>query len=71
MQTVDAKKLEKTQSRKAERGREKASKLAIFELGEASVSQAANRRDAKLEVSGQANSMDIKIENIDVAYGTK
>lgn len=37
----------------------------------ATASQAANRRDAKLESSGQANSMDVKLENIDVSYGTK
>uniref|UniRef100_A0A914WTW6 ABC transporter domain-containing protein n=1 Tax=Plectus sambesii TaxID=2011161 RepID=A0A914WTW6_9BILA len=72
---VDGKKLEKALAKTKEKNDKRSAqdpvvKRKLFDVG-ATASQAANRRDTKLEASGQANTMDIKLENIDVSFGTK
>lgn len=73
---VDKKKLEKAEAKALE----KCAKREILESGmnkkkrpadlTATASQAANRRDARVDASG-GNTMDIHLASVDVSIGTK
>ncbi|KAL7011813.1 hypothetical protein ACKWTF_014471 [Chironomus riparius] len=72
---VDAKKLEKAEAKlqqKLER-REgaKPTTVAVPVLQTASASQVMSKKDTKMDAKGQSRSMDIRIENFDVAFGDK
>ncbi|XP_050412288.1 ATP-binding cassette sub-family F member 3 isoform X1 [Patella vulgata] len=74
--TVDKKKLEKAEA-KLQMKKEKRDLMPTtlkkvdsgIEL--ASASQQINRRDAKMDASGTNRSLDIKIENFDIAFGER
>uniref|UniRef100_A0A915DQY3 ABC transporter domain-containing protein n=1 Tax=Ditylenchus dipsaci TaxID=166011 RepID=A0A915DQY3_9BILA len=75
--TVDKKKLNKAEDKAKEKAAKRAEEGGNVPAGKpvmrkrpqiiATASQATNKRDAK----GEVGSMDIKIENIDVSFGTK
>ncbi|KAK5868139.1 hypothetical protein PBY51_009179 [Eleginops maclovinus] len=74
--TVDAKKLEKAEAklkakheRRNERDGLKPSTPIVLE--EASASQASNKKDSRVDLSGKNRSYDIRIENFDVSFGER
>ncbi|XP_012695255.1 ATP-binding cassette sub-family F member 3 [Clupea harengus] len=74
--TVNAKKLEKAEAKlKAKQGRrnEKDSLRPPTQvvLEEASASQASNKKDTRVDMSGKNRSYDIRIENFDVSFGER
>ncbi|XP_062987916.1 ATP-binding cassette sub-family F member 3 [Elgaria multicarinata webbii] len=73
---VNAKKLEKAearlkakQSKKQERDSFKSGSPLVLE--EASASQAASKKETRLETSGKNKSYDVRIENFDVSFGER
>lgn len=69
---VDQKKLEKAEAqikKKQDRKQDGKSKPNIQE--EATACQQINKKDVKLDLSGTNRSMDVKIENFDIAFGEK
>lgn len=69
---VDQKKLEKAEAqikKKQDRKQDNKSKPTIQE--EATACQQINKKDVKLDLSGTNRSMDVKIENFDIAFGEK
>ncbi|XP_075426974.1 ATP-binding cassette sub-family F member 3 [Ascaphus truei] len=73
---VDTKKLEKAeakikakQERRTERGSQKVGGTIVME--EASASQAASKKENRMESSGKNKSYDIRIENFDVSFGER
>ncbi|XP_005996813.3 ATP-binding cassette sub-family F member 3 [Latimeria chalumnae] len=74
--TVNAKKLEKAEARlkaKQDKRSEKDSQksTAPVVLEEASASQASNKKEARIELSGKNKSYDVRIENFDIAFGER
>ncbi|CAL8348198.1 unnamed protein product [Arctogadus glacialis] len=74
--TVDAKKLEKAEAKlKQKHGRrndkdgQKTTTPLVLE--EASASQASNKKDTRIDLSGRNRSYDIRIENFDVSFGER
>ncbi|XP_025083351.1 LOW QUALITY PROTEIN: ATP-binding cassette sub-family F member 3-like [Pomacea canaliculata] len=72
--TVNQKKLEKAEAKIQKKQGKRSDappkeKNIIQEL--ASASQQINKRDARLDASGTSRSLDIKIENFDIAFGDK
>lgn len=73
---VDAKKLEKAEAKlqqkleKREGAKTSTTGVAPV-LQTASASQVLSKKDTKMEAKGQSRSMDIRIENFDVAFGDK
>lgn len=72
---VDAKKLEKAeaklQQKQEKREGNKPTTIAAPVLQTASASQVLSKKDTKMDAKGQSRSMDIRIENFDVAFGDK
>lgn len=72
---VDAKKLGKAeaklQQKLEKREGTKPTTVSAPVLQSASASQVMSKKDAKMEAKGQSRSMDIRIENFDVAFGDK
>lgn len=72
---VDAKKLGKAeaklQQKQERRDGVKAAPLYVPVLKQASASQVMSKKDSKMDAKGQSRSMDIRIENFDVAFGDK
>ncbi|XP_035190083.1 ATP-binding cassette sub-family F member 3 [Oxyura jamaicensis] len=73
---VDAKKLEKAeaklkakQDRRMERDSTKSSGPLVLE--EATASQAASKKETRMESSGKNKSYDVRIENFDVSFGER
>ncbi|XP_053164338.1 ATP-binding cassette sub-family F member 3 isoform X2 [Hemicordylus capensis] len=73
---VNAKKLEKAEARlkakqnkKQERDSVKSGNPLVLE--EASASQAASKKETRLETSGKNKSYDVRIENFDVSFGER
>ncbi|XP_042313851.1 ATP-binding cassette sub-family F member 3 isoform X1 [Sceloporus undulatus] len=73
---VNAKKLEKAEARlkakqnkKQERDSSKSGNPLVLE--EASASQAASKKETRLETSGKNKSYDVRIENFDVSFGER
>ncbi|KAG8581724.1 hypothetical protein GDO81_007779 [Engystomops pustulosus] len=74
--TVDVKKLEKAEAKlkaKQEKRSEQETKKAVGNvvMEEASASQAASKKDNRIESSGKNKSYDIRIENFDVSFGER
>ncbi|KAM5164394.1 ATP-binding cassette sub-family F member 3 [Mantella aurantiaca] len=74
--TVDVKKLEKAeaklkskQEKRSERDSQKVGGNVVME--EASASQAASKKENRIESSGKNKSYDIRIENFDVSFGER
>ncbi|XP_069830658.1 ATP-binding cassette sub-family F member 3 [Dendropsophus ebraccatus] len=74
--TVDARKLEKAeaklkakQEKRSERETQKGGGNIVME--EASASQAASKKENRIESSGKNKSYDIRIENFDVSFGER
>ncbi|KAG9493842.1 hypothetical protein GDO78_001621 [Eleutherodactylus coqui] len=74
--TVDVKKLEKAeaklkakQEKRSERETQKGGGNVVME--EASASQAASKKENRIESSGKNKSYDIRIENFDVSFGER
>lgn len=72
---VNAKKLEKAeaklQQKLEKREGAKPTSVAPPVLQTASASQVLSKKDTKIDAKGQSRSMDIRIENFDVAFGEK
>lgn len=72
---VDAKKLEKAeaklQQKQERREGTKPTSIAAPVLQTASASQVLSKKDTKIEAKGVSRSMDIRIENFDIAFGDK
>ncbi|XP_015930202.1 ATP-binding cassette sub-family F member 3 [Parasteatoda tepidariorum] len=73
---VDQRKLEKAEAKlksKQERrdNTEKPATGTVFSSKEASAVQASSKRESRMESKGTNKSMDIKIENFDIAFGDK
>lgn len=72
---VDARKLEKAeaklQQKQERRDGVKAAPTVAPVLKTASASQVMSKKDSKMDAKGQSRSMDIRIENFDVAFGDK
>ncbi|XP_060623366.1 ATP-binding cassette sub-family F member 3 [Anolis sagrei] len=73
---VNSKKLEKAEARlkakqnkKQERDSSKSGNSLVLE--EASASQAASKKETRLETSGKNKSYDVRIENFDVSFGER
>uniref|UniRef100_A0A2D4NYH7 Uncharacterized protein n=1 Tax=Micrurus surinamensis TaxID=129470 RepID=A0A2D4NYH7_MICSU len=73
---VNARKLEKAEARlkakqckKQERDSVKSGSPLVLE--EASASQAASKKENRLEMSGKNKSYDVRIENFDVSFGER
>ncbi|ESO83643.1 hypothetical protein LOTGIDRAFT_133119 [Lottia gigantea] len=76
LSTVDKKKLEKAEAKlQMKKDRRDQAPVTIKKVDSgielASASQQINRRDAKMDASGTNKSLDIKIENFDVAFGER
>uniref|UniRef100_A0A670Z8G9 ATP binding cassette subfamily F member 3 n=1 Tax=Pseudonaja textilis TaxID=8673 RepID=A0A670Z8G9_PSETE len=76
LQMVNARKLEKAEARlkakqckKQERDSVKSGSPLVLE--EASASQAASKKENRLEMSGKNKSYDVRIENFDVSFGER
>ncbi|KAK5904127.1 ATP-binding cassette sub-family F member 3 [Pseudochaenichthys georgianus] len=74
--TVNAKKLEKAEAKlkaKLDRRTERdvLRPAAPIVLEEASASQASNKKDTRIDLSGKNKSYDIRIENFDVSFGER
>uniref|UniRef100_A0A8C5BDC7 ABC transporter domain-containing protein n=1 Tax=Gadus morhua TaxID=8049 RepID=A0A8C5BDC7_GADMO len=74
--TVDAKKLEKAEAklkqkhvRRNDKDGQKTTTPLVLE--EASASQASNKKDTRIDLSGRNRSYDIRIENFDVSFGER
>lgn len=71
---VDAKKLEKAEA-KLQQKQEKRDGVktvpVMISLQTASASQVMSKKDAKMDAKGTGRSMDIRIENFDIAFGDK
>lgn len=75
MQKVDTKKLEKAEAKlqQKQEKRQDANKgpAAPVKLQQATASQVTNKKATKMDAKGTNRSMDIKIENFDLAFGDK
>lgn len=73
---MDLKKLERAEvklQQKIDKRQENSTKtqVATIKLEEASASQVFNKKDTKMEIKGTNRTVDIKIENFDLAFGDK
>lgn len=73
---VDAKKLEKAEAKLQQKlekreGAKTSTTATVPVLQTASASQVLSKKDTKMDAKGQSRSMDIRIENFDVAFGDK
>lgn len=76
MQKVDSKKLEKAEAKlqqKQEKRQDvvKGPAAVAGKVQTATASQVFNKKDSKMESKGINRSMDIRIENFDLAFGEK
>ncbi|XP_061493475.1 ATP-binding cassette sub-family F member 3 isoform X1 [Rhineura floridana] len=74
--TVNAKKLEKAEARLKAKQTKKQDRDSVksgspLVLEEASASQAASKKETRLETSGKNKSYDVRIENFDVSFGER
>ncbi|XP_072943679.1 ATP-binding cassette sub-family F member 3 [Epargyreus clarus] len=71
---VDAKKLEKAEAKlqqKQQKQKEAKMPTAAPVLQTATASQVTSKKDSKLEAKGNNRTQDIRIENLDIAYGDR